>query len=87
MHTEPAIQDLTRKIDGWRDEIIDFTCELIATPSETPPGDERNVAALILRRLSQLGLTEAITVSEIPERPNVLYTLKGTGGGPKASRG
>jgi acetylornithine deacetylase len=82
MRTEPAIQDLTRMIDGWREEIIGFTCELIATPSETPPGDERNIVALILRKLSQLGLREAITVSEIPERPNVLYTLKGTGGGP-----
>jgi acetylornithine deacetylase len=65
-------------IDGWRDEIIDFTCELIATPT----GNERNIAALILLKLSQLGLKEAVTVSEIPERPNVLYTLEGTGGGP-----
>jgi acetylornithine deacetylase/succinyl-diaminopimelate desuccinylase-like protein len=67
-------------IDEWRDEIIDITCELIATPSETPPGDERKIAALILHRLNRLGLA-ATTAGEVPERPDVLYTVKGAGGG------
>jgi len=73
---------IVQLIDSWQQEIIDFTCELIATPSETPPGDERKVANLIIDKLNQLGLHGATIASELPERPNVLYSLKGKGGGP-----
>ena len=77
-----ATDRITQLIDLWAPEIIDFTCELIATPSPTPPGDERQVARLLLDKLDRLGLTGAVTASEIPERPNLLYRLKGQGGGP-----
>src|SRR4029079_17285326 len=73
---------LTTIINARRDEILDFTAELIATPSETPPGDERRIAAVATDRLDRLGLTGATIAAEAPERPNVLYRLKGTGGGP-----
>jgi acetylornithine deacetylase len=69
-------------IESQGEEIVAFTCELVATPSETPPGDERLVARLILDRMKQLKLDGAHAVSEIPERPNVLFRLKGTGKGP-----
>lgn len=82
MPKQGSVRDLTAIIDGWRSEIIHFTCELIAAPSETPPGDERKVAALILNKLEKLGLTGATTASEKPDRPNVLYTLQGSGHGP-----
>ena len=74
--------ELVSILDGWTDEIIDFTCELVATPSETPPGDERRVASAILNRLDKLGLRGATVVGETPERPNVILRQPGTGGGP-----
>jgi len=80
--TDAAVQDLTAIIDSRQDELIEFTRELVATPSETPPGDERKIAALILHRLESLGLDGGLSVGEIEERPNVLYRLKGIGGGP-----
>jgi acetylornithine deacetylase len=76
-----AVEKIVQLIDGWSNELVDFTCELIATPSENPPGDERKVARLLLDKLDRLGLTGAFTTSELPERPNVLYRLKGNGGG------
>ena len=73
---------LITTLDSWREEIIDFACELVATPSETPPGDERRVAAVILNKLESLGLSGATVVGEVPERPNVILRQPGTGGGP-----
>jgi acetylornithine deacetylase len=69
-------------IDGWSDDIIRLTCELVATPSETPPGDERKIVRLLLNKVERLGLYGAFVVSELPERPNVLYQLKGRDGKP-----
>jgi acetylornithine deacetylase/succinyl-diaminopimelate desuccinylase-like protein len=72
---------LILKLDAWRPDILDFTRELIAAPSPTPPGDERTVAACVLDRLVRLGMNGARTVGPRPERPSVLWTLGGTGGG------
>ena len=80
--TKAPGNELVSILDRWSDEIIDFTCELVATPSETPPGDERRVASVILNRLDKLGLRGAIVVGETPERPNVILRQPGTGGGP-----
>ena len=75
-------ETLLQLIDDRADEVLQFTKELIATPSETPPGDERRIAKVILDRLERLGLSGALVASEIPERPNVLYRLQGRGNGP-----
>jgi acetylornithine deacetylase len=72
---------LLHEIERWRADIVDFACALIATPSPTPPGDERAVAELIVRRLDALGLTGAQIVGPRPERASVLFRLPGTGGG------
>ncbi len=69
-------------IDNWAKEIIDFTCELIATPSETPPGDERKIANVVLNKLDQLALDGGTILAKVPERPNVLYHLHGQRGAP-----
>lgn len=74
-------QKLIDLIDGWSDDIVEFTCDLVATPSITPPGDERAIARLLLDKLPRLGLEGATIASELPERPNVLHRLPGTGGG------
>lgn len=68
-------------IDSWRQEIIDFTAELVATPSETPTGDEQEITQVLLNRLNKIGLTGAEVTSARPEHPNILYRLKGKGDG------
>ena len=69
---------LNALIDEWAEKIIQFTCELVATPSETPPGDERKIANLLIAKLAELGLKDALTVSDRAERPNILFRLRGT---------
>ena len=81
-HVVMVEQKLLQFIDGRADEVIQFTKDLIATPSETPPGDERKIARVILDKLDGLGLNGTVVASEIPERPNLLYRLQGSGRGP-----
>jgi acetylornithine deacetylase/succinyl-diaminopimelate desuccinylase-like protein len=76
-------EKLLHLIDRWSDDIVQFTCELVATPSVTPPGDEREIARLLLAKLAQLELNDATVASEIPQRPNVLCRLRGSGSGPR----
>lgn len=78
MNLAPA---LIEHVEARRAEILEFTGELIAAPSPTPPGDERAVVERVLARMERLGLTGARTVGPRPERPSVLWTLPGTGGG------
>jgi acetylornithine deacetylase/succinyl-diaminopimelate desuccinylase family protein len=69
-------------IDQHRQEIIDFACELVATPSMNPPGDETKVAALVQSKLGSLGLPTGEIVASDPDRPNLLARIRGTRGGP-----
>jgi acetylornithine deacetylase/succinyl-diaminopimelate desuccinylase-like protein len=74
--------EMLRFINGCADDIVDFTGKLISTPSMTPPGDESRVAAVILEKLDALSLNGACVLSEVSERPNVLFRLRGTTGSP-----
>jgi acetylornithine deacetylase len=74
--------ELLTFINGCADEIVDFTSELISTPSMTPPGDESKVVSVIMDKLDALALKGACVVSEVVERPNVLFRLPGTKGSP-----
>jgi len=76
-----TVEKIIGLIDSWKQEIIDFTAELVATPSETPTGDEQQIAQLLLGKLNQLGLTGAEIASTRPEHPNILYRLAGKGHG------
>ena len=69
-------------IDEHRDDLIDFTCRLVATPSPNPPGDERAVVEVILSQMQRLGLTDAQVAAKQPHRPNVIYRLSGRDSGP-----
>jgi acetylornithine deacetylase len=60
------------------DEILEFTCELIRTPSVNPPGDEVPISKVILEKLRVLGVTERRIVGALAERPNVLAHVQGT---------
>ncbi len=77
-----TVEKLSQLIDNWRPDIIKFTGELVATPSETPTGDERKITELILQKLDRLGMNGAELVEQVPEHPNLLYRVSGTGGGP-----
>ena len=57
--------------------LLAFLCELVATPSPTPPGDERAVAERIKSELQNLGLGVPETIALKPERPNLLLRLNG----------
>jgi acetylornithine deacetylase/succinyl-diaminopimelate desuccinylase-like protein len=69
-------------LEAHERELIDFTCALVSSPSMTPPGDERAMADTILKEMSRLRLAGVEVKAETPERPNILYRLKGKGSGP-----
>ena len=71
-----------RYLDDHRDELLEYTRDLIATPSMNPPGDERAMADAVIGRLNDLGLKGAEVKAKVPERPNVIFQLNGDPAGP-----
>ena len=69
-------------LNDRRDELLEYTRDLIATPSMNPPGGERAMAEAVVRRLGSLGLGRAEIKAKIPERPNVFCRLDGDPNGP-----
>ena len=68
------------KVDSLSSELVELTRDMIRTPSENPPGDERAVSGLVSERLEAIGFDVELVESE-PRRVNTLGTLKGAGGG------
>ena len=58
-------------------DIFEFTCDLIKTPSINPPGDEREVSAVICQRLDQLGVKDVQLLACEETRPNVVAQVVG----------
>jgi succinyl-diaminopimelate desuccinylase len=67
------------KVDSLSSELVELTQEMVHTPSENPPGDERAVSGLVSDRLEALGFDVELVESE-PRRVNTLGTLRGAGG-------
>jgi acetylornithine deacetylase/succinyl-diaminopimelate desuccinylase family protein len=63
------------------DRLASLTKDLVAIPSENPPGNEAAVAAYIARFFKRLGL-ESDLVEKVSGRPNVLVRHEGKGDGP-----
>jgi acetylornithine deacetylase/succinyl-diaminopimelate desuccinylase-like protein len=63
-------------IDGVKDEIISFVCELIRTPSVNPPGNEMNIVKLIQDKCRRLELGSGQIIAKTPERPNIVFAYK-----------
>ena len=65
-----AERHVARYIAERADEIFEFTCDLIRTPSVNPPGDEVAVSQAIMERLAHLGVADALIapISEAAER-------------------
>jgi acetylornithine deacetylase/succinyl-diaminopimelate desuccinylase family protein len=58
-------KDLLEAIDASRSEMIEFTRELVAIPSENPPGNEyARCAGSIAQKLNQIGLESRVV--EVP---------------------
>lgn len=58
-------------------EILEFTAQLIGAPSPTPPGDERQVAQVLVDQLRGLGLNDITIAARQPDRPNVICRIGG----------
>ncbi len=70
-------QDAPAFLDSTESDQLAFARELIATPSPNPPGDERAVADLVIRRLADLGIEDVTTLSAHPSRPNLVVRIPG----------
>lgn len=81
MPVDVTSEALDAFIDERQAELIDFACELVATASPSPPGDERAAAGLVADRLRALGIAHVELASRAPERPNVLGRVPGRGPG------
>lgn len=68
-------------ISSRSDEIFEYTCELIRTPSVNPPGDERAVSEVIMHRLAALGIDDCSIAAVDATRPNVMAHVTGTAPG------
>lgn len=73
-----AEAEIVRFLSERADDILEFTCELIRTPSVNPPGDEVPVSRVIMEKLKSLGVNERRIVACMEERPNVLAHVQGS---------
>ncbi len=74
---ESSGEKALRFLDSTEADQLSFARELIATPSPNPPGDEREVAELVVGRLAELGIDDVTTVYANASRPNLLAAVQG----------
>ena len=74
---QKIIDRISAEIDAKKDEIIQFTLELVKKRSENPPGDETDVAELIRKQASKWGLPEPEIWAKEPHRPNLIFRITG----------
>jgi len=70
-------------IDFLEDHAADLTAlcaQLVRTPSENPPGDERRVVCALAEAARGFGLGDVSIEALAPERPNLLVRLAGAPG-------
>lgn len=83
MEKEDRAKAVLNYLEARREEVIDFACQLVATPSINPPGDERAVAEVVLAKMKELGLEGVEVMAKVPERPNLVYRQRGKRGSPR----
>lgn len=77
-----AESELLAYLDECESDLVEFTRELIATPSVNPPGDERAVVAASRDRLHALGVTATEVLAREEQRPNLLASVGSAVAGP-----
>jgi acetylornithine deacetylase/succinyl-diaminopimelate desuccinylase family protein len=68
---------ISRAVESRRSEILDFTRDLIRTPSENPPGDEAGIAKIIVEKLNRLGIVDIEVLEKKAGRSNIIARLQG----------
>lgn len=81
--TERMARRVREILQGFAEDLIEFTRRLVSTPSENPGGTELAVARVIQEEARRLGLGEAIRIGMDPERPNLIYRVEGARKGPR----
>jgi acetylornithine deacetylase/succinyl-diaminopimelate desuccinylase family protein len=74
---EETAKRINDEIEKRKDEIIDFTLELVKQPSENPPGDESKVVELIKKKGASWGLPQPEIWAREAHRPNIIYRVCG----------
>ena len=76
------IAEIERFLKDHEQDVVEFACKLVATPSENPPGDERAVVEAITNEAAALGLPKPKVVGCECHRPNLIFEITGNGPGP-----
>ncbi|QRM33055.1 ArgE/DapE family deacylase [Microvirga sp. VF16] len=74
--------ELLRRLSERHDEMVDFLCRLIRSPTPNPPGDTRAAMGLVEQFLSDRGIAYEI-VAPNPSMPNLVAQFAGANDGPK----
>ena len=73
-------KQLIDEIERLRNDIIEYTQEMVRIPSENPPGNETEISEYVSELLVSIGF-HVEQVESKPNRVNTLGVLKGKGGG------
>ena len=82
MPTKDDSARLVQFIEQHRADIGALAGRLVAAPSPNPPGDERDVAAVLEDAITTLALGHLTTHAQDHARPNLLCRMEGTAPGP-----
>lgn len=75
------VAGIMAEVDNWQEQLYDLMKTLIRFKTPNPPGsNEREAQEWIARYLQKLGC-QVDVFEALPGRPNVVGTLKGSGGG------
>lgn len=77
----PTTEDLRTAVEADREELVGFCAQLVAAPSENPPGDTRGVAAVVRGYLDAHGVGSRIEAGA-PTMPSVVAELDSGRPGP-----
>jgi acetylornithine deacetylase/succinyl-diaminopimelate desuccinylase-like protein len=70
-------------LEARKSELVEFAGRLVAAPSVNPPGNEYDVARVILKEMEALGLEGTRVAGAASERPNLIYRQRGAVGYPR----
>lgn len=69
-------------LDDHRAALVGLVAELVRIDSQIPPfADERRIVAFLQERMAAMGFGGGELIAAVPERPNLVTRIAGTGGG------